>query len=212
VEQSKEIEREKEEVRARTAEAELKLGERRARRKQLRQAVDPELLARYDRVVRLRGVALAEAREQRCMACQVLLRPQAYNELRIENKIVTCDSCSRILYYDPANAPQEQPATESKPTPVPHAWYYVQQDGQGRFLAMTNSRSGCSLRVYDAPTGRLLERRSEKGKSYEEAFAAMLRDARNLFVDDPKLVEESKEQLPEEALLDLQRQVPEQKA
>jgi hypothetical protein len=140
-----------------------------------------------------------------------LLRPQAYNELRIENKIVTCDSCSRILYYNPANAPQEQPPAELKPAAAPHAWFYVEQDGQGRFLAMSNSKSGCSVRIYDAQSGRSLERRSEKGKTYEEAFAAMLHDARNLFVDDRKLVEESKEQLPEEALLDLRRQVPQQK-
>jgi hypothetical protein len=212
VEESKEIEKEKAEVRTRTAEDQRQLGDRQARQKQLRQATDADLLARYDRIVRLRGVALAEAREQRCMACQVLLRPQVYNELRIENKIVTCDSCSRILYYDPANAPQEQSAAEPKPAPLVHAWYYVEQDGQGRFLAMSNTKSGCSMRIYEAQSGRLLERRSEKGKSYEEAFAALLHEARNLFVDDPKLAEESKEQLPEEALLDLQRQVPRQKA
>ena len=89
-----------------------------------------------------------------------------------------------------------------------HAWFYVEQEGQGRFLAATNSKSGCSLRIYDAQSGRSLERRSEKGKSYQEAFAALLHEARNLFVHDPKLVEESKDQLPDDALLDLQRQVP----
>ena len=211
VEETKEIEKEKAEVRARTAEAEKELGGRRARQKQLREGVDADLLGRYDRLLRSRGTALAEAREQRCTACQVLLRPQVFNELRLEDKVAACESCSRILYYDPANAPQEQPAAEAKPAPVQHAWFYVEQDGQGRFLALTNSKSGCSMRIYDAQTGRSLERRSEKGKNYEEAFAAMLHDARNLFVDDPKLVEESKEQLPEEALLDLQRQVPQQR-
>jgi hypothetical protein len=199
-------------VRARSAEAQLKLEGLRGQQKQLRQAAsDAELLAHFDRLVRSRGVALAEAREQRCTACQVLLRPQAFNELRIENKIVICESCSRILYYDPANAPQEQSLADPKSLPVQHAWFYVEQDGQGRFLAMINSKSGCSMRIYDAQSGQALERRSEKGKTYEEAFAAMLHEARNLFVDDRKLVEESKEQLPEEALLDLQRQVPQQR-
>jgi regulator of replication initiation timing len=208
VEESKEIEKEKVEVRTRTATAEVELSGQRARQKQLRQSVDEDLLGHYDRLLRSRGNPLAEAREQRCTACQVLLRPQVFNELRLEGKIIACDSCSRILYYDPANAPQEQPAAEAKP--APHAWFYVEQDGQGRFLAMTNSKSGCSMRIYDAQSGRSLERRSEKGKSFEEAFGAMLHEARNLFVDDPKLVEESKEQLPEEALLDLQRQLPQQ--
>ena len=211
-EETKEIEKEKSEARAKTAETQAKVDVLAARQKELRAAVTPDLLAHYDRLVRSRGTALAEARQQRCMGCQVLLRPQVFNEVRMDIKTVTCDSCSRILYYDPANAPEEQPVVDAKSAPVKHAWFYVQQDGQGRFLAMTDSKTGCSVRIYDAQTGRSLERHSEKGKTYEEAFAAMLHDARNLFVDDPKLVDESKEQLPEEALLDLQRQVPQQKS
>ena len=37
------------------------------------------------------------------MLCNVLLRPQTYNEVRSNEHIVTCDSCGRILFYDPAN-------------------------------------------------------------------------------------------------------------
>jgi predicted nucleic acid-binding Zn-ribbon protein len=205
-EESAAIEKEKAHARAKGAEAEAQLGVQNAQRQKLRSGVDADLLARYDRLARARGTALAEAREQRCTACQVLLRPQVFNEMRMEDRTVYCDSCNRILYYVPP--PETGPVAEAKPDPVKHAWFYVQQDGQGRFLALTNSKSGCSLRIYDAQSGRSLERRSEKGKSYQEAFAALLHDARNLFVDDPKLVEESKEQLPDEALLDLQRQVP----
>jgi hypothetical protein len=207
-EDSAAIEKEKAHARAKTAEAEAQLGVQAAHRQKLRSGLDADLLAHYDRLTRARGTALAEAREQRCTACQVLLRPQVFNEVRMEARTVYCDSCSRILYYDPAHAPEAAPVADAKADPVKHAWFYVQQDGQGRFLALTNSKSGCSLRIYDAQSGRSLERRSEKGKSYQEAFAALLHEARNLFVDDPKLVEESKEQLPDEALLDLQRQVP----
>jgi len=202
------IEKEKAHARAKSAEAEAQLAVQMAQQQTLRSAVEAELLARYDRLTRARGTALAEAREQRCTACQVLLRPQVFNEVRMEDRTVYCDSCNRILYYDPAHAPEAVPLLDAKVDPVKHAWFYIQQDGQGRFLALTNSKTGCSLRIYDAQSGRSLERRSEKGKSYQEAFAALLHDARNLFVDDPKLVEESKEQLPDEALLDLQRQVP----
>jgi uncharacterized protein len=202
------IEKEKEHARAKTAEAEAQLAVRTAHQQKLRSAVGEELLAHYDRLIRARGTALAEAREQRCTACQVLLRPQVFNEVRADTGPIYCDSCSRILYYDPAHAPEAAPLADAKADPVKHAWFYVQQDGQGRFLALTNSKTGCSLRIYDAQSGRSLERRSEKGKSYQEAFATLLHEARNLFVDDPKLVEESKEQLPDDALLDLQRQVP----
>jgi predicted nucleic acid-binding Zn-ribbon protein len=208
-EESATIEKEKAHAHAKTAEAEAQLGGHTAHQKKLRSGVDPELLEHYDRLTRARGTALAEAREQRCTACQVLLRPQVFNEVRMDTQTaVYCDSCSRILYYDPTHTPEVMPVVDAKPAPVKHAWFYVEQDGQGRFLAATNSKSGCSLRIYDAQNGRSLERRSEKGRVYQEAFATLLHEARNLFVHDPRLVEESKDQLPSDALLDLQRQLP----
>jgi hypothetical protein len=207
-EESAAIEKEKAHARAKIAEAEAELGGHIAHQKKLRSGIDADLLERYDRLTRARGTALAEALAQHCTACQVLLRPQVFNEVRMDIGTVYCDSCSRILYYDPSHAPEAAPVVDGKAAPVKHAWFYVEQDGQGRFLAATNAKGGCSLRIYDAQSGRSLERRSEKGKLYQEAFAALLHEARNLFVHDPKLVEESKEQLPEEALLDLQRQLP----
>jgi ribonuclease HI len=33
------------------------------------------------------------------MACNVRLRPQRYNEIRNSDEIMTCENCSRILYY-----------------------------------------------------------------------------------------------------------------
>lgn len=210
-EETAEIEQEKAEALAKTADAEARLASARSRQHELRSATVPELLAHYERVARRRGTGLAEAREQRCTACQVLLRPQVFNELRQGSSTIQCDSCSRILFYDPSHAPQDQSAL-LEPRPVVHDWYYVEHDGQGRFLAMTNSTKGCSVKIFDAQNGRTLERRSEKGKLYEQAFAELLHDARNLFVDDAKLAEESKEQLPEDALLDLQRQVPQQRS
>lgn len=207
-EETAEIEKEKTEARAKTAEAETRLAAARAHQREVRSAIEPELLSYYERVARRRGTGLAEAREQRCTACQVLLRPQVFNELRAGSSTIQCDYCNRILYYDPSHAPQEQAAlAELKPV-IHHEWFYVELDGQGRFLAMTNSTKGCSVRIYDAQSGRSLERRTEKGKLYVEAFADLLHDARNLWVHDPKLAEEAKEQLPEEALNDLQRQVP----
>ncbi len=32
------------------------------------------------------------------------IRPQTWNQLR-EGELLTCDSCSRLLYWDPAMAP-----------------------------------------------------------------------------------------------------------
>src|SRR5438270_9267151 len=62
------VEKEKAEARVRTAEDEKLLAGLKGKRDELRTGVDYSSLAHYDRVMRQRKSALAEAREQRCMA------------------------------------------------------------------------------------------------------------------------------------------------
>jgi len=71
---------------------------------------------------RLAKTALAEAREQRCTACYVLLRPQKWNEIKAAGEVMTCDSCGRILFYDPSHEPpppepDKKRAKKAKATP-----------------------------------------------------------------------------------------------
>ncbi len=114
-----EIEKEKAEARARTQEDEKLLAEWNAKRDGLRGAISADLLRHYDRVLKLRGSAVAEAVDHKCSACQVMLRPQAYNEVRSNEHVVTCDSCHRILWYDPAR--DTQPAETGTEATVPPA-------------------------------------------------------------------------------------------
>jgi predicted nucleic acid-binding Zn-ribbon protein len=77
-----------------------------------RAAIDPDLLSTYDRISRGKGTAVAEAWLQKCMACQMMLRPQRWNDLRDRDHhdLMTCESCGRLLWYDPArDAPQRKP-------------------------------------------------------------------------------------------------------
>jgi len=74
--------------------------------------VDYSALAHYDRVMRQRKSALAEARDQKCMACFVMVRPQIWQEIRTNEQIITCNSCGRILYFDPAS--ERPPRTGKK--------------------------------------------------------------------------------------------------
>jgi uncharacterized protein len=83
---------------------------------QKRVALRPEIgespLSNYDRIAKGKGTGLAEALNQKCMACQMMLRPQRWNDLRDrgnDDDIMTCESCGRLLYYDPArDAPQRK--------------------------------------------------------------------------------------------------------
>jgi predicted nucleic acid-binding Zn-ribbon protein len=105
------VEKEKAEARTRTAADEKQLQGLEANRNELRKGVTDSALAHYDRVMRQRKSAIAEARDQKCQACFVMLRPQTWQELKTNSQIITCSSCGRILFYDPAHEPPapEQP-------------------------------------------------------------------------------------------------------
>ena len=63
--------------------------------------VDPEIASLYDRVVsRKQGLALVKVEGENCPACQMQLRPQVVNEIQLKERLVVCESCSRILYSE----------------------------------------------------------------------------------------------------------------
>ncbi len=83
-----------------------KLQELLEQRKWATSGVDVDLLAVYHRVQKFRGgTAMAEVRNGFCGGCNVRLRPQAYNDIRLNRSIVNCESCNRILFYADQNSP-----------------------------------------------------------------------------------------------------------
>jgi predicted nucleic acid-binding Zn-ribbon protein len=69
-------------------------------------ALDPQVLAVFDKVSRRRnGVAVSEARDGICTICHVRLRPQVFNTVRRNEAIIQCDHCNRILYFVPVVTP-----------------------------------------------------------------------------------------------------------
>jgi hypothetical protein len=84
-------------------------------REAVRSELEPEWLARFDRIASARGTGIALAQNQQCTGCSMGVRPQVWNQLR-EGELLTCDSCNRLLYWDPAMAPAAKaPQPESIP-------------------------------------------------------------------------------------------------
>jgi predicted nucleic acid-binding Zn-ribbon protein len=115
-----EVEKEKAAARERTAIDEAELKQWKAKREELRAGIDDTYLQHYDRVLKQRHNPIAGVRDQICQACHVMMRPQTYNELSTGEKLITCSSCGRILYYDPAavETAEAQPHDPAKPAGV----------------------------------------------------------------------------------------------
>lgn len=56
----------------------------------------------YERIRKSRrGIAVAEVMDGRCSACNMTVRLQFLQDLKLSEKMMTCESCGRILYYAP---------------------------------------------------------------------------------------------------------------
>jgi uncharacterized protein len=94
------VEGEKNEARQRTAKDQAALKELFEERKGMVASLDPNLVRNYERIKKTRGgIAIAEAIDGRCSRCYISLRPQFFQELKRGDKVMTCESCNRILYY-----------------------------------------------------------------------------------------------------------------
>ena len=111
------LEKTRERVTQRQQEYKAQLEALAAEREDLRPLIEPEWLARFDRIAGARGTGLARAENQQCSGCRMGVRPQTWNQLR-EGQLLPCDSCGRILYWDPAMAP---PPKETQPEMLPGA-------------------------------------------------------------------------------------------
>ncbi|MGA9355256.1 MAG: C4-type zinc ribbon domain-containing protein, partial [Terriglobales bacterium] len=171
---------EKEDAHRVTAEDQKKLTELNARRDGLRSGIADDLLRHYERVMKFRRTGLAEVIEQKCMGCQVRLRPQHFNEVFNGQQIVYCDSCQRVLYYIPANEPKAEQIAEAaharrraRPkADSPQAWYYRPDYGDhGEVLLVLSNHSGTASRsVYDMHSGRQIGDALNREGTYRQAF------------------------------------------
>jgi len=101
------VDGEKSQARERTAEDQKQIDALKAERSGIIAAMSPAVASNYERIRKGRGVAVSEVSAGRCSRCNMTLRPQFFQDLKKADKIMTCESCGRILYYNPPQAVED---------------------------------------------------------------------------------------------------------
>ena len=96
------MEGEQKQARERTAADQAQIAQLRAERGETAKKLPADTLNTYERIrKKWNGLAIAEATGGRCAACQIMLRPQYFQDLKKAERLMTCESCGRILIYNP---------------------------------------------------------------------------------------------------------------
>jgi len=74
--------------------------------------LEPATIQTYQRILKLRGSAVAEVRDEFCLGCSTKVTPQNFMEVMRNDRIHHCPHCQRILYY---LRPEVRPAAASEP-------------------------------------------------------------------------------------------------
>jgi predicted nucleic acid-binding Zn-ribbon protein len=87
------------EQRSQTLEESVRRGA--AERDAIAATLSEENVELFRRVTRFRGDAVTRALDGACGACHVTLRPQMFVDVKHNDEVRQCPSCSRILFYEP---------------------------------------------------------------------------------------------------------------
>ncbi|MGA8273945.1 MAG: hypothetical protein WB919_20445, partial [Candidatus Sulfotelmatobacter sp.] len=98
--------------------------------------------------------------------------------VRTGQQTVVCDSCQRVLYFNPANEmqalePEHKRSKRHHPKiDAPQAWYYRAEfaDAGEVFVCLNNAAGQATRRVFDMGTGRLIGDILTREGDYRHAF------------------------------------------
>ncbi len=100
--EKKQMEAEKAVARERGAVDQKEIDGLKAERAKIMAEMTPKIASEYERIRKGRaGVAIAEVVAGRCSKCNIMVRPQFLQELKRGESIMVCESCKRMLYWNP---------------------------------------------------------------------------------------------------------------
>lgn len=98
------IEALKKEVEKEIAGAEKELSEKKVRRLDIADKIDPDMYKEYMKIFEAcNGLAAVEAKDEICQGCNMNVPPQICVEIKKNEEIIQCPQCRRILYWKEVN-------------------------------------------------------------------------------------------------------------
>ncbi|MGB9734733.1 MAG: zinc ribbon domain-containing protein [bacterium] len=93
-----------------------KLKELELQKQDIAKHITPSVLSLYEQIKKHRDVAIVEVKKGICQGCHMNIPPQLFNEVIMNNRIILCPHCQRILYYNSVeeNQLEEHKAKRSK--------------------------------------------------------------------------------------------------
>ncbi|MFH1045614.1 MAG: C4-type zinc ribbon domain-containing protein [Candidatus Omnitrophota bacterium] len=69
-------------------------------RSEISTQIEKNLLRQYERILKAKdGLAFVPVVGESCGGCNQILPPQVINEVRMKDRVVTCELCARLLYW-----------------------------------------------------------------------------------------------------------------
>ena len=76
--------------------------------------ITPSMLSMYEQIKKQRHKAIVGVKKSICQGCHVNIPPQLFNEVIMNNRIILCPHCQRILYYVEDTVAAEQKPKRNK--------------------------------------------------------------------------------------------------
>jgi len=81
--------------------------------------IPPDQIRLYLRISKkMNGIGLSPVTDDFCSLCQMRIRPQLLNELMERKKIILCETCGRILYWQKPRDEKEQEEQADNPNKI----------------------------------------------------------------------------------------------
>lgn len=91
----------KQKLELRDKEIQDRLSQLNSQRKQIAQQINPEILAKYEKILYNRDyLAIVKVDNNSCQGCFMNVPPQVINLIKMYDNLVICETCQRILYIE----------------------------------------------------------------------------------------------------------------